>query len=592
MACHVNREKELLINNNKNPTTSIQQHRATYHTFRCTEMVKKYVNELKRRTLTWPTFLLLFYSLPAFMATEFAYILLYHIITPPDVSCTSPFPELANGNWYSIIVICFNSLFLLVPVVGWLSDTIIGRHHALNVALWAGWLGTLLQSISGCLQFSSCHTVASVGKYGLSGIAILCLFVSASFSYAIILAYGMDQLIDAPSVRLRAYVYWYVWMLFVGENGLAYIPYISPNKTISLFSFTQIMTGPTLFILYTVSLCLHFKYQDCLASLKITNPYRTVYNVMKYAIRNKYPRNRSAMTYWEAKIPSRIDLAKDKFGGPFTHDSVETVKTFLRILLILTALIPFLVAGDPFINGIPNFVKQFKGGSESLNGFASFAVWFIGDDLGIVLIPLLELVLLPLFPKLEYFLMKQLKGLGIAILTLLLSIISLCVLDLIGRSIGGSRVTCYLLWTEGDGYIDVLYWVLIVTAASAGIADIISNLCILEFICSQAPRDMCGMLIGLYFFIRAVSINIASFLTIIFPHTQLANYRCTTWLSAILGGCTFFGLIIFIVAAKWYVKRVRSDDLNLRIAIEEHFERQLIRKADFINKTHKESMIT
>jgi len=49
----------------------------------------------------------------------------------------------------------------------------------------------------------------------------------------------------------------------------------------------------------------------------------------------KYPRQRSAFTYWEDKIPSRIDLAKSKYGGPFTTEQVEDVKTFFRILVII-----------------------------------------------------------------------------------------------------------------------------------------------------------------------------------------------------------------------------------------------------------------
>ena len=57
-----------------------------------------------------------------------------------------------------------------------------------------------------------------------------------------------------------------------------------------------------------------------------------VYQVLKYAWKTKHLVNRSAFTHWENKTPSRIDLGKQKNGGPFTEEEVEDTKTFWRIL--------------------------------------------------------------------------------------------------------------------------------------------------------------------------------------------------------------------------------------------------------------------
>ena len=56
---------------------------------------------------------------------------------------------------------------------------------------------------------------------------------------------------------------------------------------------------------------------------------------MKYAIKNKQPRCRRAFTYCEDDLPSRIDFGKSKYGGPFTTEQVEDVKTFFRLLPII-----------------------------------------------------------------------------------------------------------------------------------------------------------------------------------------------------------------------------------------------------------------
>ena len=68
------------------------------------------------------------------------------------------------------------------------------------------------------------------------------------------------------------------------------------------------------------------------------NPYRLIYDVLKFALRHKTPIDRSSLTYWEDEIPSRINLGKSKYGGPFTTEEVEDVKTFLRLIKVLLSL--------------------------------------------------------------------------------------------------------------------------------------------------------------------------------------------------------------------------------------------------------------
>ena len=73
------------------------------------------------------------------------------------------------------------------------------------------------------------------------------------------------------------------------------------------------------------------------------NPLKLIYQVLKYAAKNKYPRLRSAFTYWEDKPYSRIDLGKNKYGGPFTIEQVEDVKTFFRILAVFGFCTPMFI---------------------------------------------------------------------------------------------------------------------------------------------------------------------------------------------------------------------------------------------------------
>ena len=49
---------------------------------------------------------------------------------------------------------------------------------------------------------------------------------------------------------------------------------------------------------------------------------------------------RSAFTYCEDEWPSRLDLGKENYGGQFTLEQVEDVKTFLGILKVLFSIVP------------------------------------------------------------------------------------------------------------------------------------------------------------------------------------------------------------------------------------------------------------
>ena len=78
------------------------------------------------------------------------------------------------------------------------------------------------------------------------------------------------------------------------------------------------------------------------------NPFKNIYKVLKYSWKHKVPEHRSAFTYWEEDIPPRIDLGKNKYGGPFTNEEVEDTKTFLRILPLLLCLYGYHLAGDGY----------------------------------------------------------------------------------------------------------------------------------------------------------------------------------------------------------------------------------------------------
>ena len=85
----------------------------------------------------------------------------------------------------------------------------------------------------------------------------------------------------------------------------------------------------------------------CFTIQKTTrNPLKIVLRILAYSFKHKFPERRSSLTYWENSIPSCIDLGKDKYGGPFTYEQVEDVKTMFRLLLLMASLFGFYLSGD------------------------------------------------------------------------------------------------------------------------------------------------------------------------------------------------------------------------------------------------------
>ena len=123
-----------------------------------------------------------------------------------------------------------------------------------------------------------------------------------------------------------------------------------------LFSFSKILGWSLLSAIYCqLFLCIKSCFISKLFSkerLSITsnygskgsNPYFLIYNVLKFDKEHKCPVHRSALTFWENKISSRINLGKRKHWGPFTNEENEDVKTFLQLLQLLFSLSGILIA--------------------------------------------------------------------------------------------------------------------------------------------------------------------------------------------------------------------------------------------------------
>ena len=162
---------------------------------------------------------------------------------------------------------------------------------------------------------------------------LFCVGVCACLVTALPL--GLDQMPDASSSSITSYIAWFCCIVFF-ERFLLKVFTTFDNMDKSIYLVLALISALCLGILLASNFLLSPKW--LIIEPKSPQSLKTIYQVLKFAAKHKAPLNRSALTYWEEDIPSRIDLGKSKYGGPFTTEQVEDVKTILRLLVVSSLL--------------------------------------------------------------------------------------------------------------------------------------------------------------------------------------------------------------------------------------------------------------
>ena len=187
--------------------------------------------------------------------------------------------------------------------------------------------------------------------------------ISVGMFEANAIQFGMDQMFEASSKQLSSFIRWYFWCAHIGATVMIYLVIgvclygfnckvnniHLQDDTIVYICWIALLSS---FIQLPVSIigiiaCVYYKRKFPIQQAS-RKPLRLIYNVLKYSYNHKQPKRRSALTYWESDIPSRIDLSKHKYGGPFTYEQVESVKTVFRLMLLMMNLFGFHLSGDGY----------------------------------------------------------------------------------------------------------------------------------------------------------------------------------------------------------------------------------------------------
>ena len=459
-------------------------------------------------------------------------------------------------------------IVLLCPIFGWIADTYWGRYKMIRRSLLLAWLATIAICLLSIIpdDLPHVHLIKEVSDITL---VILSLFSLGGLVINIV-QFGVDQLPDASSADITAFTNWYVW---VGNVGYIVVTF-SSNCVCSKYTAVAKLLLPACM---TIALCLDYNFNHWLIKEPVSeNPLKLIYRVMHYAWKNKYPRQRSAFTYYDDKRHSRIDFAKQKFGGPFTTEQVEDVKTFWRILFYLIILILYsgsivklLTVAENMRYHLHNWDSKPESNTQCSirKCYQERSVFDIGYLMIAIVIPLHEFILHRLIGRLSSF-TKFITGLFLA----LMSMIGYLFLEVAGHAkLHGNttNATCLLEVDKNNpstwSSLPLDYKWIMIPECLRSTGYFFMTTAGIQFIHAQSPYSMKGLVFGLAY--ECLGLSYIIFYIVLIPITYAPHkwpptrYGCGTWY---LLSASIILLLMFVLACiliSKYKKRQRGDIL-------------------------------
>ena len=484
---------------------------------------------------------------------------------------------------YSFLIFAAVGLYyLFYPILGLLGEKWM-RYKVMIIGIVLICVGFVFITVSlVVLYFLQLNSITSV----ILLTTLSCpFFLGYGLFQANVIQFGTDQLQFSPSEELSSFIYWLLYMYYcplaVVLVMASIVTGLVHNNTI-YYAFTVIFGSGCFLIFFAILSFCCFKHHMVIEPAQHNNPVKLIWRVIKYAWKHKQPVRRSAFTFGESP-PSRLDLAKERYGGPFTTVQVEDVKSFLYIFSILLGII-----GYGLIDTKSKILDQYLGVVRMKNSThysvmeSALLIYPLTIPYCIVLfaVPLYQLIMVPFF---SHFIPSMLKRMWIGLIALLVeSIMTTLISYMINHDFGNALINEDICLSFIDNItfenglqpdkLTLPFYIMAVSQLFAGISILGVYFTSIEFILAQGPRTMQGLLIGIWFInnsIYCVHLTLAS-----------SQYGCYWEYYAVKTGVVFISVILYTIAACKYKYRQRNElsDVNERVIITEYTERQLEQK--------------
>ena len=524
-----------------------------------------------------------------------AYNMFYNINTYMQINNFTSLPIVLPAG--------FIFIGMLSPVAGLLTDVKFSRFKAVlctsYIILVKMPTFLLLLVISAVVIIKAYLTNNIHVVIGFPLVCVLLIMVTVYIVFIINgIQFGMDQLHDSPTEDSILFIHWYVWIYYIcslvtriAMNFLLYdghyFDYTDIIRTLGL-SFTSLVLISTVFLL-TVSLCVvHYRKVWFFLEPAGVNPYKLVYRVVKFAYQHKVPLRRSAFTYCDEESPTRLDVGKRKYGGPFTTKQVEDVKAFWGIMKVLITIGPAFLLQTVMQSLLPLFAKH---GNRFLNITSHHEIHLEGLTRHILisnglLSPMLIVICIPLYlcwirPHIKNYIPGMLKRIQIALVVMVLSLICRFVMDVVVHVNNTEYANCMFEalvdnktvsdFPSSPPLYQNVYFFTTQHVLSA-LANMLFDITVLEFICSQSPYSMKGLLLGSFFSIRFLFQGIAVVSTVPFGTVwKLESLGCGSGFYAMYIVIGLLELVLFSCVSKRYKYRNVNEPSNEYRYAEEYY---------------------
>ena len=506
-----------------------------------------------------PILLLLFWN----FAVKFVYILVFK---------TALYLWLGNKLRITLEAFIAITFLFLAPFTSFIADVKFGRFKTLVYNTYVIIISNSI-FILGVCGFFAVHSfnymyyiiVTLIGTGSLASLFGMVFFMCN------IIQFGTDQLRDAPTRHSVIFLYAIYWCdsisnllnLFVLSGNISHFHkyknyiYVDRLKTFLLVTACGCFVALFILVLFIVHKKKHWLMTEHLGG----NPYLLTWRVVKFAAQHNKPIRRSAFTYCESDYPSRLDFGKQRYGGPFTTEQVEYVKTLLNILKVLLVLGPVFFLEQCTIRSLHGSYSFYSPTDlckeQILNGVISTA-------LAVIIIPLLmKCFLSRCFPS-------MFKRMGLSIACLLLMFLVCIGYNTMntGDFINSGN---YLVHCINNDTHNIEHDISSSASSILSLENVLHfiyrlllYISVWEFICCQSPHHMKGLLFGLLHAIQALNQLLATSTIVTFDEFLKEDFdNCNKYFYILNIAIAVLLLLIFTVVSYKYRYRKRDDICNI-----------------------------
>ena len=473
------------------------------------------------------------------------------------------------------------SLMLLYPLAGWIADVYFGRYRVIKASLWLMWTGTILFSSCFCINMLLSPDLRWVHIATQVALAPVLLAMEAGVAgfLANAIPFGIDQLSSGSGQQLSGFITWFVFTLYI-NLGVNHFPFSCPLLASSSDSILLRLLFQT--ALLSMALILDSFYRHWLAMEPHTsNPFKLVARVLNYARKHKQPQFRSAFTYQEDIKPSRIEYAKSSYGGPFTTEQVEDVKTFLRVVFALLPMGALIILSVYTSHTAALFSKHINSSSLPCYAYQAISVYF---PVFIIMfsIPMYEFFIHPI---LYNYVPSMLTRVGIGfILTALICVVFFSI-DLVGHRTesheqdGSMNYTCLFDESSPQHQLNLNPLWTLIPGFLSGLAGALVTIAVYEFVFSQSPYNMKGLLMGAIY----ATTGTFQFLGLVVQFPFYLGFTdhlttlpiCGSVYTLLLLAVTIVCFIVYVCITCGYHKRKREETKRQQDYVEDYYTKYL-----------------